>query len=180
MRVKKRLQAELCCEKSYVDNRYDGVWMLLTSLLFLCFIIDLGLGIMSSLSRGKGCVSMINNRFITGVQKESLVFFLENIKSLEDKIKVTQSTIIKQINDAEISIESTPYYCIIKFYYNNFSSNSYDKTIEMQVINKNDPPIVFHMYFKNNILYEFEYFNADSSAICENKLCIGDVVINIY
>ena len=124
---------------------------------------------------------MINQPQIKGIQREAIVFFLEKIKKLDCFSKKEFDILIKQINEAEIFIEKTPYYSIVKFQYNGHFSYEYDKNIEMQVINKAHlGPVVFHMYIRDNELYEFEYFNADSSEIDEKTIFIGDVFIDIY
>lgn len=127
---------------------------------------------------------MINNKFLTGIYKDAIVFFLKNmernIDDISKKMHVNQNDLLQQINDAMITVESSPYYCIIKFYHNGFYDDFHDKTIEIQVVRKNNPPIVFHMYLTDNTLYEFEYFKADSSEMSNEELFVGDVIIEIY
>ena len=127
---------------------------------------------------------MIENIFLNGIYKDAIVFFLkkieENTDSVAEKIHISQQDLLEQINGAAITVESTPYYCIIKFYHNGSYEISHDKLIEMQLIREKIPPTVFHMYFKNKVLYEFEYFKADSSEIFDEDLFSGNVVIDIY
>ena len=127
---------------------------------------------------------MINNKFLSGIYKDAIVFFLKNmernIDDISKKMHVNQNDLLQQINDAMITVESSPYYCIIKFYHNGFYDDFHDKTIEIQVVRKNNPPIVFHMYLTDNTLYEFEYFKADSSEMSNEELFVGDVIIKIY
>jgi hypothetical protein len=123
---------------------------------------------------------MINNNSLADIHKEIIAFFIKNTKSLIDQLNVTESDLIRQINSANTSTECTPYYCIIKFYYDGVSLDAYDKTIDMQVINRNKPPIVFSMHLNHDVLYEFEYFVADSSIICEAELFVGDIVIQVH
>ena len=127
---------------------------------------------------------MVNNNFLTGVYKDAIVFFLENLeKSIDDiaeKINVNQKDLLQQINNAMITLESTPYYCIIKFSHNGFYDAFHNKTIEIQVIRENVSPTVFHMYLTNNVLYEFEYYKADSSEISNEELFDGDIVLDVY
>ena len=129
---------------------------------------------------------MVNNKFLTGVYKDAMVFFLENMEkhiNINNKGKiifVNQNDLLQQINSATIVVESTPHYCIIKFYHNGVYENSHDKVIEIQVIRENLPPVVFHMFLTNNTIYEFEYFKADSSEMSNEELFVGDVVFEIY
>ena len=123
---------------------------------------------------------MIKNTSLKGIHKTAIEFFLKNIETLYDKLGIGCDELLNQINNSSISIENTLYYCIIKFYHNGHSFYMHDKNIEIQVINANKPPVVFHMYFYDNKLYEFEYFNADSSIICEQELFKGDVLVQIY
>lgn len=122
----------------------------------------------------------INNISINGIQKKLIEFFLNKIDDFSKISCLSLDTLVKQINNAEVKLEKTQYYCLMKFYYDGYSSNVYDKTIELQVIRGNSAPTVFHMYFKKKVLFEFEYFNADSSEICEHNLCDGEVLINFY
>lgn len=123
---------------------------------------------------------MIKNTSLKGIHKTAIEFFLKNIETLYDKLGIGCDELLNQINNSSISIENTLYYCIIKFYHNDYSSDVYDKTIEIQVIQSRKAPVVFHMYLKNNILYEFEYFTADLREICEKELFTGNVLIQIY
>ena len=127
---------------------------------------------------------MVNNTFLEGIYKDAVIFFLEtmeeNINDIVEKLPVNYDDLLQQINSATIDIESTPYYCIMKFYHNGAYEDFYDKTIEIQVVHENFPPIVFHMYLKNGVLYEFEYFKADSSEMHNEELFIGDIIIEIY
>lgn len=127
---------------------------------------------------------MVNNKFLTGIYKDAIVFFLENMnKHMNNKGKktfVNQNDLLQQINSATIVVESTPYYCILKFYHNGVYESSHDKVIEIQVVRENVPPTVLHMYLTNNILYEFEYFKADSSKIYNEELLVGNVLIYVY
>lgn len=127
---------------------------------------------------------MINNKYLDGIHKDAVVFFLKNIEESFDciskKISMSQNDLLQQINEATITIESTPYYCIMKFCYNGVCEERFSKVIEMQLIRENAPPMVFHMYFTNNILYEIEYFKADSTEMAEDELFIGNVLIDVY
>ena len=127
---------------------------------------------------------MLNNKFLTGIHKDAIVFFLENmeknIDSIEEKLLLNKKDLVQQINSAMTAVESTPYYCIIKFYHNGVYNAFHNKTIEIQVVRENIPPIVFHMYLTNNTLYEFEYFKADSSKMSNEELFNGDIVLEIY
>lgn len=127
---------------------------------------------------------MVNNQSLKGVHKEAVAFFLkkinESIDEIREKIPVTPKDLIQQINSATIEVESTPYYCIMKFNYDGVYEVYHNKTIEIQVVRENIPPIVFHMYLKNGKLYEFEYFKADSSKIHNEELFLGAVVIGVY
>lgn len=127
---------------------------------------------------------MVNNKFLTGIYKDAIVFFLENMeKHMNNKAKktfISPNDLLQQINSATIVVESTPYYCILKFYHNGVYANSHDKVIEIQVVRENVIPTVFHMYLTNNTIYEFEYFKADSSEMSNEELFAGDVVFEIY
>lgn len=120
----------------------------------------------------------IENIAITGLQKRAMIFCLEQVFCPRKNPFITFincDTLVKQINDAEVVVETTPYYCMVKFLHKGFSSFQYDKTIELQVTKKDShlAPMVFHMHFSNNILYEFEYFNGDSSEINEEEMFTG-------
>lgn len=127
---------------------------------------------------------MVNNQLLKGVHKEAVAFFLkkinESIDEIREKIPVTPKDLIQQINSATIDVESTPYYCIMKFYYDGVCEVYHNKTIEIQVVRENIPPVAFHMYLTDNTLYEFEYFKADSSEMSNEELFVGDVIIKIY
>ena len=127
---------------------------------------------------------MINNTYLNGIYKDAIVFFLKNIEEIFDciskKISISQSDLLKQINEAIITIESTSYYCIMKFYHNGVYKDAHDKMIEMQLIREDGSPMVFHMYFTNSKLYEFEYFKADSSYINCEELFSGEILIDVY
>lgn len=123
---------------------------------------------------------MVTNKALTGIHKSTIEFFLKNIKNTIDFSAIGYDDLISQINKADIITENTPYYCIIKFSYNGESFNVYDKTIEIQVLRTNGAPVVFHMYFKDNRLYEFEYFIADLSEICEGELFDGEVLVQVH
>ena len=123
---------------------------------------------------------MIKNKMLTGIHKSAIAFFMNNVESVCDKLPISYDDLLSQINSATISIENTPYYCIIKFYHNGYSSDIYDKTIEIQVVQSSRAPVVFHMYLKSNMLYEFEYFTADLREICDKELFAGNVYIKVY
>lgn len=123
---------------------------------------------------------MIDNISINGIYREVIEFFLSNLDYLKDKKIMIPKDLLQQINNATVSIESTPYYCIIKFYHNGFSSNVFDSTIDMQVIQKCNPPIIFLMHFKDGLLCEFEYFKGDSSEMFDDELFAGDVVVQHF
>ena len=125
---------------------------------------------------------MINNISIKGLHEEVINFCLKQVEIHEDFSPIAKDKLIEQINSADVSIESTPYYCIIKFYYNGYSSLSFNQNILIQVIPETvDKPVpkafLFHLY--DNILYEFEYYVADSSEICEKNLLIGKVLFDV-
>lgn len=122
----------------------------------------------------------INNISISGIQKKLIEFFLNKIHDFSKISFLNLDALVEQINNAEVKFEKTQYYCLMKFYYDGYSSDVYDKTVELQVIRVNSAPTVFHMYFKKMVLFEFEYFNADSSEVCEQNLCDGEVFINFY
>ena len=121
--------------------------------------------------------AVINNTSINGIYRKAIEFCLLNLYSLKDKKLLIPNDLLCQINSATVSIESTPYHCIIKFYHNGFSSDVFDSTIDVQVIRKCSPPIVFLLCFKDNLLYEFEYFKGDSSEMFDEELFVGEVVI---
>lgn len=127
---------------------------------------------------------MVKNTFLDGIYKDAVAFFLktmeEKISDIVAKLPVNHDDLLQQINSATIAIESTPYYCIMKFYHNGISEVFYDKTIEIQVVCENLPPTVFHMYLSNGVLYEFEYFKADSSKINDEELFVGKVMFEIF
>ena len=126
----------------------------------------------------------IENIAITGLQKRAMIFCLEQVFCPRKNPFITFincDTLVKQINDAEVVVETTPYYCMVKFLHKGFSSFQYDKTIELQVTKKDShlAPMVFHMHFSNNILYEFEYFNGDSSEINEEEMFNGNILLEL-
>ena len=120
---------------------------------------------------------MISNTSINGIYRKAIEFCLQKIYSVKDKKLFIPDDLLSQINNATVSIESTPYYCIIKFFHNGFSSDAFDSTIVVQVIRKCSPPIVFLMGFKDNLLCELEYYKADSSEMFDEELFVGEVVI---
>lgn len=123
----------------------------------------------------------IENVSITGIQKKAITFFLEKIHFSNELSFIDYDILIKQINVAEVIMDITPYYCIVKFLFDGCLSSSYDRTIELQVIKKANThaPTVFHMHFNNNVLCEFEYFNGDSSEIYEEEMFDGDVLLTL-
>ena len=123
---------------------------------------------------------MINNIFLQDADKKAIEFFLRNIELSGHKLPVDLNELIQYINNSEAVVEKTRFYCIIKFH--NFGKNFdvFDKIYEMQVLHKDAPPTVFHMYFKDNYLAEFEFFNADSSELIEQRLFVGKVLIMSY
>ena len=125
---------------------------------------------------------MIDNESITGINKDAISFFLEKLNASEKRHLINYDILLQQINSAQVLVDKSPYYCIIKFYHNGYSSLVYDEVIELQVLRQGENPVptLFTMYFQNSVLYEFEYFNADSSEIRENELFNGDVIINFF
>ena len=122
---------------------------------------------------------MITNSKLNDLSKKALTFCLQNVLSLNGNVKINRLEILKQINCADVTIEETPYYCIIKFIHDGITCDAFDKTIDVQVLKEDRIPIVFHLHFNNNLLVEFEYYKADSSEI-DKDIFIGDmeVVIN--
>lgn len=113
---------------------------------------------------------MITNIALSDIHKRALNFCIKNTMSKWDEAPITTSNLICQINNAEVLVEDTPYYCIIKFIHNGFSSNIFDKTIDLQVLSENNVPLMFHLHFNGGFCVEFEYYKADSSAMDDGLL----------
>ena len=122
---------------------------------------------------------MINNNALQGVHKKAITFFLQKLESSKKDLPITVIDLLQQINSSTVSIENSLYYCIIKFYHNGENYDKYDKILGVQVLHGDAPPTSFNMYLKNNLLCEFEYFNADSSEICEQKMFGEKVLIEV-
>lgn len=122
---------------------------------------------------------MVYNTAISGVHKKAMDFFLNEMRQSNKFPFIDFDAVVKQINEAEISLDTSKNYCIIKFLNKACVSTLCNGEIELQIINKadNQVPTVFIMHFRNNSVYEFEYFNADSSKIDENEIFNGDVLI---
>lgn len=135
---------------------------------------------------------MINNQDINGIHREALQFFIKHL--LQENLKrnllpITENELLKYINNSRISIDDSPYFCIIRF--TNYGiSHMYDKCVRMQVLRAPDDcdtridysnfccpaPVVFSLYFNNNVLYEFEYYVADSSDMRGQDLFTGNII----
>lgn len=120
---------------------------------------------------------MINNTYLNKFHKEAISFFLKHLDLLTNNEEKPPKDLLQQINNSVASVESTPYYCIIKFYHDGFTSNSFDKTINLQVLNEHSAPAMFHMHFNRDLLVEFEYYKADSSIINTDELLFGKVIV---
>lgn len=135
---------------------------------------------------------MINNQDIKGMHREALLFFIKHL--LQENLKrnllpIAEDELLKYINNSSISIDDSPYFCIIRFTSDGISY-TYDKCVRMQVLRVPDDwktridysapccpaPVVFSLYFNNNVLYEFEYFVADSSDMRGQDLFTGNII----
>ena len=126
------------------------------------------------------------------MHREALLFFIKHL--LQENLKrnllpIAEDELLKYINNSSISIDDSPYFCIIRFTSDGISY-TYDKCVRMQVLRVPDDwktridysapccpaPVVFSLYFNNNVLYEFEYFVADSSDMRGQDLFTGNII----
>ena len=122
---------------------------------------------------------MLNN-IISDNSKRVIEFCLKQIPELRERIE-------NQIKCAIIAEDSSPYYCILKFKYNDISVPKlpanliFDITVQV-LCEGSEVPGVIILYVRHGILEEFEYFNADSSCIDINKLCDYDskICLDLY
>ena len=116
----------------------------------------------------------IINASLSKNEKMLLDFFLCSKPLLKNVVS-------KQINEAKIRRQISPYFCILQFFYTepppqiDFISNA-DPTVQV-IHDDGAPPTAFIMHIRNGILTEFECFNGDSSELNFDKLCEGEVFI---
>ena len=101
-----------------------------------------------------------------------LNFFLSNIKQ---KKEIIQS----QIAGAKVEIQDSDYFKIFLFHFSNSPELLNDKKLyAIQLIVRHSDgkaPTIFLLHIEDEIARELEIFNADSSQLISEEMCIGEV-----
>ena len=110
-----------------------------------------------------------------GDNAENLLdFFLSNIKY---KKEIIQS----QITCAKVEFQDSEYFKIFSFHFSNQPEMLNDKKLyAIEVVVKHfdeKAPTFFLLHIEDEIIAELEVFNADSSQLILEEICIGEVKV---
>ena len=109
------------------------------------------------------------------------LILLENFKNLLPNNSL--NNLLNKIKETEITLDVSPYFCIIKFYYEGFTEFHFEKTFDVIIVhnttnkesNEYSPDTVISAHFTRSMLVEIEIYNVDSSAIDWDNLFIGEI-----
>ncbi len=119
------------------------------------------------------------------IYKEAVQFCLNNLELIENKGIDISNISTKKIEEAEITVENSPYFCIIKFDYEGLTAFKFEKTFDIVIVHKSNneveneylPDTVVSAHFTKNLLVEIEIYNVDSSAIDWENFLIGEITV---
>ena len=122
---------------------------------------------------------------LRGIYKETIQFCLNNIETFQNSGINISNNFTKKLEESEITVESSPYFCIIKFYYDGFTALKFEKTYDIIIVHKSNNWVenkriadtVVSMHFNGNLLVEIEVYNVDSSAIDLENFLTGEVSV---
>ena len=135
------------------------------------------------LNRGKK--DMVSYSELKKTYKNVVEFCLKKLELLDNYKSKIPSNSLQKIAEAKITTESSPYFCIIKFYYDGFTAFKFEKSFDIIIVHKSDnqtsyeylSDTVISAHFTNNMLVELEVYNVDSSIIDWDNLLTGETTV---
>ena len=110
-------------------------------------------------------------------------FCLKNLELLENYETKIPYNLLNMVKETETTVDASPYFCIIKFYYDGFTAFKFEKTYDIIIVHKSSEQecnevfsdTVISVHFNRNLLVEIEIYNADSSEIDWKNLLTGEI-----
>ena len=95
-------------------------------------------------------------------------FEVEILKRMLSEFITFSEIAIEQVNSADITRDKSPCFCITKFYINSKTKIPplpERVPLRIEIRRENLAPLIVLLHIKDGVVYELEYFNADSSEM---------------
>lgn len=122
---------------------------------------------------------------IIGAYKRILDFSLKILESLADNDDTITPDLLNRMKECEISVESSPFFCIIKFNYDGFTAYKFERTFDIiishqiskQSQSENIADTAVSIHLSKKLVVEIEVYNVDSSVIDLENTFEGEITI---
>ena len=89
-------------------------------------------------------------------------FCLKNLELLENYETKIPYNLLNMVKETETTVDASPYFCIIKFYYDGFTAFKFEKTYDIIIVHKSSEQecnevfsdTVISVHFNRNLLVE--------------------------